>query len=208
MKETMTIAQAAKLLNVSEETIRRWVNSGNLPGIDILPGAGAAASVPTATATPATAKETAATYTANLALRRSHIASRVAVESNTQQPATSQAIPENAVTPPTFTDRFLLQADSANTSGLSAEMKPSHQATEDERASQTDQSNPISDQERFAADADDWPQDIADEFINCINLLQDAATALRTMINASLLAHEYAQSLDDLCNDMTSFNAQ
>lgn len=205
MKEVMTITQAAKLLNVSEETIRRWANSGNLPGIDILPGSSVAS--PTTTI-PAKTPEPTPVYTANLALRTSRIASHIAA--NNAQPAiTSDAVSENAPTPETFTEPSPLHTGNINesiararTDSLGEEI--AQPLTPSSPSSDTPQ--PLSNPNELATDSDEPSPAMIDEFLHCITLLNDAAIALQAMINASLMTHDYMEVLDALSCDLIVLN--
>ncbi len=177
MKEMMTITQAAKLLNVSEETIRRWVNSGNLPGIDILPGSSAVSPI---TTTPTVIPEPTPVYTANLALKYSRIASHIA-ENHTRQTLTPLAVTESVTVSETFTGQ------------ISPPM-------------QNDPSQLITESDELTTDSDELSPVAIDELMRCMALLEDAAVALKVMINASLMTHDYIEVLDALNSDFMIMN--
>ncbi len=195
MKEVMTITQAAKLLNVSEDTIRRWVSSGNLPGIDILPGTGAASPV-IAPPTPTPTKTEPVTYTASLALRHSRIAGHLTAEDPAQPPTAPPAAPEKTeVASDVLTDRL-----------FSASVLAPSVPTKTEPQTDASQSG-IEHYDESANDPDDVPPAFIAGLADCMVLLQDAVTALQAAINASLLAHEYAQPLDELRGDLAILDA-
>lgn len=208
MKEVMTITQAAKLLNVSEDTIRRWVSSGNLPGIDILPGTGAASPV-IAPPTPTPTKTEPVAYTASLALRHSRIAGHITAGDQVQPPPAPPTIPEKMeVASDVLTDRLFSASVLASAPLIETDPLDKSVAASISSSPQTDASQPVIEHhDESADDPDDMPPAFIEGLADCMVLLQDAVTALQAAINASLLAHEYAQPLDELRGDLAILDA-